>query len=786
MNDRSLQKLEFDKITARVAAYCGFSLSRELAERLTPAASAYEAEQLQAETEEARQLIRNFPTFALGGLWDIRPHLRHAEIGGVLEPQQLVNVSDLCRAARQAKSFFSELKGNYPLLTALGKSLIVIKTIETAVEKAIGADMQVNDNASERLAGLRRKGRDKGERIKEKLDGMIRNPATVKFLQEPIVTIREGRFVVPVRQEYRGAVPGVAHDTSASGATVFIEPLAVMELNNELAAIRREEDEEIAAILRALSMVVAGFADELNADLALLARLDFIMAKGQYSYELDGCMPKINRQGRIRLIKARHPLIPAERVVPIDVLLERNIQAMVITGPNTGGKTVTLKTIGLLTAMAMAGLHIPAEYGSELSAFAGIYADIGDEQSIEQSLSTFSSHMSNIVEISAEAKEDCLVLLDELGAGTDPTEGAALAMAILRYLKERGAKIVATTHYSELKAFAYNNEGFINASMEFDIATLSPTYRLQMGIPGKSNAFEISRRLGLDESIIDAAAASLSTEDVAVAAMLAELEDLRRSLSEQQQQLQQREQDMRQREQQLTAARQLAARQHAEAIAAANNEAQRILDETLEKSRALYQQQQQQIAEKKSAERVWQETQKQLKSWREQLEKQRPEPVFAGDAPKKVEAGDYFYLPKLDKYGYALAGEDNGEVLLQVGLIKLRAKLKDIRAAQPREEQGGRKSYGGGKIAVNKAAAVESSLDLHGLETMEALPLLDKYIDDAFIAGLRQVQINHGRGTGALRRFVREYLRGHRLVRSYRDGDNYEGGRGVTIVELDQ
>ena len=789
MDQRSIKKLEFDKIIALLSEHCNFAPSRELAETLTPSRESYEASRLLAETDEARELLRLYPLFTCGGLWDVRPHLRKAEIGGVLDPEELVEISALCRAARTTKVFFSELKGNFPILTGLGRSLVFIRTVESAVEKAIGPDLSVNDDASERLASIRRKKAAKAEQVRSRLDSLIKNPTTARYLQDPIITIRDNIYVVPVKQEYRGQIAGVVHDTSGSGATLFVEPLAVMELNNELTALAKEEQEEIATILRGLTLVVSRFAAEINADLVMLARIDFIAAKGQLSYDLDAAAPKINDSGFIRLIKARHPLIPAARVVPIDVELERNISAMVITGPNTGGKTVTLKTMGLLTCMALAGLHIPAEPGSEIACFDRVCADIGDEQSIEQSLSTFSSHMTNIVDILREADERSLLLFDELGAGTDPTEGAALAMAILKHAQSLGAKTVATTHYSELKAFAYNTPGFINASMEFDVTTLSPTFRLLMGMPGKSNAFEISRRLGLPESIIEEAAANLSSDDAAVAAMLSTLEDMRRELAAEKEKAAAyasssagREKRLREKEQQLAA-------KEADVLRRANEKAQRIVDDTLAKSRALFQEEQERIAQKESAQKAWQESQRKLKSLREQLEEETPDPVFAGEAPKEVRLGEAVFLPRLNQHGSVVALPDkDGQVTVQLGVVKMKAPLSDLRLSKedPSVKKGRRRGSGNttADMTFRKSVSVESSLDLHGMDTMEALPVLDKYIDDAFIAGLRTVEINHGRGTGALRNFVHDYLRDHRLVKAYRDGSFHEGGIGVTIVEL--
>ena len=791
MDQKSLKKLEYYRVIDRLSEYCSFKVSREMAQALLPVSDSYQAAALLNETTEAREILRLNPLFSLGGLWDIRSSLHQLEIGGVLEPEALVNLAAMCRAARLTKGFFSELKGSYPIVQGLGKSLTILKTIESAVEKAIGPDLTINDNASERLSGLRRKYKERSERIKERLDSIIKNPNTAKYLQDPIVTIRDNRYVVPVRQEYRGQIAGVAHDMSSSGATIFIEPLAVLELNNELSLLRQSEEEEIAAILRGISGVALSFITELQANLAMLARLDLIFAKGRLSLEMDGCAPRLSDDGIFRLKKARHPLIPPEKVVPIDVQLSQDTSAMVITGPNTGGKTVTLKTIGLLTVMACAGLHIPAESGSQTGCYDAVWADIGDEQSIEQNLSTFSSHMSNIVEILRKADSRSLILLDELGAGTDPTEGAALAMAILDNLQSRGAHIVATTHYSELKAFAFNTPGFINASMEFDVATLSPTYRLIMGAPGKSNAFEISRRLGLPEEIISAAEAGMSQEDMAVSAMLANLEDSRRELAEQQEKVEKAVAYARSKEEFLRNKEQKMEAQKAEIIRKANLEAQKIISDTRARTKQLMQEQQRAVEEKKNAQKAWQEAQKKLKTWQEQLAEEMPEPVFEGKAPKSLKMGDHVCLPRLNQTGYVVSQPDSdGQLYVQFGILKMKVKIDELRLAQEEKPQPaaakkkGRPVSAGSGIAFKKAISVEPILDLHGMDTMEALPVLDKYIDDAFLAGLKRVEINHGRGTGVLRKFVQDYLRGHRLVKSYHTADSFEGGLGVTVVEL--
>jgi DNA mismatch repair protein MutS2 len=784
MQERTLTKLEYNKIITRLAEFTSFGGGRELAEGLLPSPSMADAVARLAETTEAKDILRLYPLFSLGAVRDIKSSLHQVEIGGVLDTEALLRIADMCRACRLTKTFFSDIKGSYPITSSLGKSLSILKTIETAVEKAIAQDGSINDNASPGLAQIRKKSRVAAQRIKERLDSLIKNPATQKFLQEPIVTIRDNRYVVPVKQEYRAQVPGIVHDMSASGASIFVEPMAVMELNNDLQKLVREEEEEIAAILRGLTLVVGSFADDLTANLAKMAQLDFIFAKARLSNEMDGTAPKINDQGFIRMLKARHPLIDAAQVVPIDVRLERNINAMVITGPNTGGKTVTLKTVGLLTLMALAGLHIPTEDGSDISFFGQIFADIGDEQSIEQNLSTFSSHMVNIINILAAADTHSLVLLDELGAGTDPTEGAALAMAILEHLKKLGAKIVATTHYSELKAFAYNNPGFINASVEFDIATLSPTYRLTMGIPGKSNAFEISRRLGIEEEIIMAATEFVSAEDVQVAHLLANLEDLRAQVAEEKAETQKQAAKIREQEGLVQAKGHHAEAEATEIIRKANMESQKIIAETIAKSETIYKEMMTRMDDEKTAQKAFTESKRKLKTWQEQLAEDLPEPVFEGEAPKKVDIGDYVYLPKLNQHGVVLTLPDSGnEVAVQVGVLKIMIPLADLRLA---EEKPQIKSHiKSGQTGIEKSLHTRPEINLHGMDAVSAIQMLEKYLDDAFIANIKTVRVIHGRGMGILRAAVSEYLTKHRLVKGFRAGDYNEGGIGVTVVELD-
>ena len=753
-----------------------------MAAQLEPKKTVEKAREALAETTEAREILRLYPTYSIGGVRDIREGLKRAKLGGVLDVHELVQVADTCRAARQNKTFFSQVKGQFPILINLSKNLSLFKTIETAMEKAITPENTVADGASERLYSIRKRMTIHQERIQERLDNFIKNPNTAKFLQDPIVTIRDDRFVVPVKQEYRASVAGVVHDISASGATLFIEPMAVMDANNELQKLRLEEADEIQAILRALTSVVLSFQQELETTLYALAKLDFIFAKGQFSVALDGTTCKLNTDGKIQLKKARHPLIPGN-VVPIDVFLDKQTKTMVITGPNTGGKTVTLKTIGLLTLMALCGLHIPAEYGSELSYFQQIYADIGDEQSIEQSLSTFSAHMVNLVAILNEADDTSLVLMDELGSGTDPTEGAALAMSILEYLFLVQAKVVATTHYSELKSFAYNKEGFINASVEFDVETLRPTYRLLMGIPGKSNAFEISKKLGLNAAIIERAASFLSADEQQVADLITNLEENKRKAEEERHEADLLLAKVVEQERQLKIKTLELQNKETAVLRKAHERALAIVKEAKEESEALYQTLKEQLKNAQNTGKEVQKTREKMKRMQEKLQEQIPEEQYLGSAPKKISIGQKVEIPKLRQRGVVLSlPDEKQDVLVQVGILKVTVKLADLRIDKKQDEK--ERSIGTNRVRLEKAKTIAPEIDLRGMMVEEAIEMLDKYLDDAFLANVKQLRVIHGKGTGALRAGLMPYLKKHRLVKSIRVGDYHEGGIGVTVVEL--
>ena len=783
VENRNWQKLEFPKILELLSAKASFAIGREWIERLAPASDAATAESWMAETEEAREILRLYPLFSLGGVRDIREPLKRAELGGVLSISELVDIGDTCRASRQTRDFFSQVKGSFPICCGLGKTLGLYKTIESALEKAITPENVIADTASDRLYNIRRKIKQNQDRVKERLESFIHNPLTVKYLQDPIVTIRGDRYVVPVKQEYRSQVPGIVHDMSASGATLFVEPLGVMEANNDLAKLHMEEEEEISAILQALTMVVVGFVEDIRTSLAILGQLDFIFAKAKLSQDIDGASAKINNKGIIHLKKARHPLISG-KVVPVDIKLPGELYAMVITGPNTGGKTVSLKTVGLLTLMALCGLHIPAEKGSEIAYYQNIFADIGDEQSIEQSLSTFSSHMVNIVNILAAADSQSLVLLDELGAGTDPMEGAALAMSILEYLHHVKAKIVATTHYSELKAFAYNKPGFINASVEFDVATLRPTYRLLMGVPGKSNAFEIARKLGIQNRIIERAAALLAPDDAMVSDMITSLENDKHRAEEELREAELAHARALEAERQLKAKEVELANREGEIIRKAQQESLKIIEKAQQESEALCSQIEKEISMAVVNAKAVQEARRKLKKMASKLKEQAPEEKFAGEAPTTVQLGQMVEIPKLHQFGQVLSmPNSNGEVLLQIGVMKVTLKLADLRIDKEYEKKEESKSTH--RMQIEKAKKMTVEIDLRGMLVDEAIEALDKYLDDAFIAGLKEVRVIHGKGTGALRQGLQPYFQSHRLIKSARSGGYYDGGIGVTILELD-
>jgi len=783
--------LEFDKILALLAEQASFSIGKERATALRPSTSLVQVERLQQETAEAVRLIEACGSAPFGGLSDVRPHVRRAAAGGVLEPADLLNVAEAVRGLSALRAYLLQHAPAHgaEILADLGGMISNFPRLEEEIRRCIDSDGRVADHASAELARIRSRLRTLRQRVREHLDRLVRSASGQKYLQEPIVTLRGGRYVVPVKQEYRGEVPGIVHDQSASGATLFVEPLPVVELNNEIRSVEREEEAEVERILRELSALVAHAEVSLVHSLETAGEVDFIFAKGLLALKMEAVRPKMNRSGRIVIRRGRHPLLKGN-VVPIDLELGTGFAALVITGPNTGGKTVTLKTVGLFSLMAQAGLHLPAGEGTEAAVFESIFADIGDEQSIEQNLSTFSSHMRHIVEVIRRSNDRSLVLLDELGAGTDPTEGAALAIALLERLIESDCRVVATTHYSELKSFAYNHPRAENASVEFDVETLRPTYRLSMGVAGKSNAFAIAARLGLDAAVIRRAESLLTEDQRRVDDLLRHVEEDRRAAERDREEARKIRNQYRELYDRYHQAYERLRLAREEVLDEARREAERIVERAMREADALVGRLRKAVRDDVGAEA--REVRKGLAALRERIT--QPEGEAAREAePRKgaVPAGELkvgmtVRVVSLGQVGEVAQLFGDGKVAVQVGALKVNVPTDDLEALHGKAEPRRSAPAGGGHARVQreKAAEIKTELDLRGMTVEEAIEATDKYLDDALMAGLSKVRIIHGKGTGALRRSVQEYVATHPRVQAYRDGAPDEGGFGVTVVEL--
>ncbi len=789
MTERSLRVLEFTKIREQIKELTVSDMGREIAGALVPSANLSEIRYAQEETEEAHVLLTYLGEQPIVPFPDIRQTLKLAEIGATLSPRALLDAAACMRSARAARDVIVTDRENTPNLRAAASRLSTFRQLEEEITSAIISEEEISDHASPELADIRRHIRGCNERVREKLNSMIHSSAYQKYLQEPIITMRGDRFVIPVKQEYRANVPGLVHDQSATGATVFVEPMAVLEITSDLKQWQAREKAEIERILQALSARIAPESEAMQGNLDILARLDFAFAKAGLSRRMYGCAPKINEEGYVRIVRGRHPLIDPDKVVPSDIWLGKDFTTLVITGPNTGGKTVTLKTVGLFCLMAQAGLHVPAELGTEIAVFDDVFADIGDEQSIEQSLSTFSSHMKNIVSILGNVTERSLVLFDELGAGTDPTEGAALAQAILSKLLKRKIRTMATTHYSELKEYAMTTAGVENASVEFDVATLRPTYRLSIGIPGKSNAFDISKKLGLEEAIIEDAKQLLSGEQVRFEDVIANAEYHRQIAEKERQIAEEARAEMVAIRNQAERERERLERQRDEAIRKAKEQARRILEEARRESETL-------IAElrcmkKEGAGTPEHEIQKLKSRLNENIDavsEALTQPVDrVSPPPRNLKPGDRVRIVHLGTEATVLAAPDaKGEVQLQAGVMKLKVHITQLQL--PKAEPAGaqaQKKKGGVRSNVDIATrAVRQELDIRGMAVDEALPEVDKFLDDAMLSGLGEVNIIHGKGTGVLRAGVQDALRRNPRVKSYRLGVYGEGESGVTVVTL--
>lgn len=789
INEKALRTLEYGKMIERLQQYAGSELGRRLCAELKPQTRFADVLLLQRETSDALKRIFQKGGLSFSGLPDIRGAIKFLEVGSSLLAGELLKISSVLTATLRVKQYGTGgQEGTEDSLSERFSLLEPLVTLNNEIQRCILSEEEIADDASAGLKQIRRQIRTANDKIKEQLSSIVNAQDTKLMLQDALVTMRNGRYCLPVKQEYQGKFSGMIHDRSSKGATVFMEPMAIVKLNNELAELAEKEKAEIEKILAELSAYAAEHVENLTYNMQTLAELDFIFARACLSKAMKATEPAFNECGYINIKKGRHPLIDPHRVVPIDIYLGGDFSMLVITGPNTGGKTVSLKTVGLFTLMGQAGLHIPAFDGSELAVFQEVFADIGDEQSIEQSLSTFSSHMTNTVSILEKADTESLVLFDELGAGTDPTEGAALAMSILTHLHRQGIRTMATTHYSELKIFALSTEGVSNASCEFSVETLRPTYRLLIGIPGKSNAFAISKKLGLSEKIIEEAKDLIGVKDQSFEDVIADLERKRLAT----------EQDAAETEKRLAEAEQLRKRyeeKNAKLEAAkervlreANEQAKDILQEAKDYADATIKKFNQ--WEKNGAGR---EMEKERSALREKLgekenllavrrkKTQQHRQLHAED----IKVGDTVRVVSLNLIGtVATLPNAKEELYVQIGALRTQTNLKEIEPAEPVPEPEKKSRTETGKIKLSKSMSISPECNLIGMRVDEALPVLEKYLDDAYLAHLPQVTIIHGRGTGALRDAVHQYLKRLRYVKSYRVGSFGEGDHGVTIVEF--
>ncbi|QQK77168.1 endonuclease MutS2 [Salicibibacter cibarius] len=787
MQEDMLRTLEYQKMKNQLMAHVASDLGKEKIRDLSPHTELTAVQHAQEETAEGEQVLRFRGHVPLGGVHDIRAEIKRAQLGSVLDPQDFTNINDTIRAGNQLKAFIEQLleeeeELSLPHLDAYISDLFPLKNLAAAIQRTISEDGHVLDSASDALRTARQQIRTFESTIRSKLDQILRSKDAETKLSDRVVTIRNERYVIPVKQAYRNAFGGIVHDQSSSGQTLFIEPQSVVTANNQRREAKMKEKQEIERILRMLTEEVAAEGEPLLSNTDILAQLDFISAKALYAREIRGVQPQLNDRRYVYFPQARHPLLDADDVVPIDLEIGGDYYSLVITGPNTGGKTVALKTVGLFTLMAQSGLFLPAAEKAEATVFTNIFADIGDEQSIEQSLSTFSSHMTNIVSILQDVNDQSLVLFDELGAGTDPAEGAALAVSILDEVHDRGARTVATTHYTELKGYAYNRSGVMNASVEFDVDTLSPTYRLLTGVPGRSNAFAISRRLGLSENIIEAAESEMAADTKQAERMITSLET--------------RYQEAEQAQEEADETRRQAEKLHREldrAFTELQNRKQSIYEEAEEKAKAevgkakeeaeaivadLRRLQQEGHAVK---EHELIEARKGLEDAPPQLTKKQQQVKRKAQTVATYEPGEEVFVPRFNQGGHIVETSGKDEYSVQLGIMKMTLKADDLeKTAQPKPEKAGKSVT----RVSGRSSHVKPELDLRGQRYENAMTEVEKYLDEVVLAGYGRVHIIHGKGTGALRKGVKELLAKHPSVKNTRDGGMNEGGIGNTVVEL--
>ena len=785
IEQRALKTLEFHKVREQVAVFCTNSIGKQAIDELVPETDYDTVVELLEEMDEGLAILRVKGNVPMGGIFDVRPHARRSQIGGMLSPMELMEIASTIRASRILRNFIEDIESedaiNIPHFIERKEQMPVLTALQHEINDCIDDNGTVLDSASTTLRSIRQSLRSEESKVRQKLESLTRGSNATKMLSDAIITIRNDRFVIPVKQEYRSHYGGIVHDQSASGQTLFIEPDAVIQANNEVQRLKVKEKAEIERILSELTLKVQEVGHEIFVLVQLLGEIDVILAKGKYGQANKCTMPKMNNEGYTRLIRSRHPLLPIEEAVANTIEFGRDVTAIVITGPNTGGKTVTLKTVGLCTIMAQCGLPVPALDGSELAVFEQIFADIGDEQSIEQSLSTFSSHMVNIVDILSKFNEKSLILFDELGAGTDPQEGAALAIAILDETVNRGARVMATSHYPELKAYGYNRPLVVNASVEFDVETLSPTYRLLIGVPGRSNAFEISKRLGLKTNIIEHAKSFTGTDRHEVESMIASLEESRlRSereadeahilLEEAQQIRSELEERLRIYDEKKENLEKKAKEKARKIIDEAKREAESVIEDLrkMKENAALTVKEHELIEAKKRLDNATPVENKVLQK-----------AVAARERKQNLQVGDEVKVLSYGQKGTILQKAGN-EWVVQIGILKMKLPESDLEYMKPEKEQVTRPMMN----VKNRNSVVKLELDLRGERYEEALIRTEKYLDDALLANYPRVSIIHGKGTGALRQGIQSFLKNHKRVKSFRYGEAGEGGFGVTVVEL--
>ena len=793
MNEKVLHTLEYNKILDQLTEYAFSADAKSRCQKLRPITDRAQIEQLQQQTSDALSRLFKYGSLSFSGVTDIRDSLKRLEIGGALSAIELLRVCSLLESAKRAKAFARSQEDNDQpddSLTGLFAGIEPLTPLCDEIRRCILSEDEIADDASSTLHSIRRSMRGMNDKIRAQMNSMINNTTTRSYLQDTVITMRDGRYCLPVKAEAKSLVPGMIHDQSSTGSTLFIEPMAVVNLNNEYKELQLREQEEIEVILAGLSNLTASYATQLLADYELLTELDFIFARAAFAQTYNGVAPLFNDDGRIHIRKGRHPLLDPKKVVPIDVRLGEDFRLLIVTGPNTGGKTVSLKTVGLLTLMGQSGLHIPASERSELGIFDEVFADIGDEQSIEQSLSTFSSHMVNIIRILDQVNDRSLVLFDELCAGTDPTEGAALAISILSKLHLYGARIMATTHYSELKVYALSTPGVENACCEFDVATLSPTYRLLIGIPGKSNAFAISEKLGLPTDLITDAKGRISKSEGDFEDLIADLEKSRSTIEREQLEINQYKAEieslkekLEQKQERLDSSRDKILREANEQAYNILKEAKDVADETIRN----FNKYGKAGAPVSEMEKERTRLRGKMDKAAQKMSEQKKASVPNHNVPKKLRIGDSVKVISMNLKGtvHSLPNA-KGDLYVQMGILRSLVNINDLILLEEDAAPGTKKfqKTSAGKIKMSKSASVSTEINLIGKTTDEAIPLLDKYLDDAYLAHLPSVRIVHGKGTGALRNAVQAHLKRLKYVKSFHLGEFGEGDAGVTIAEF--